>query len=187
MWVYHFDTKISIVSNFLSLFLFQTKLFEKKKTNIRVKLILLILIIVGISLFSLFIQNIRFSFFGKKKLLLEPCRNLKCTVNENDRFDCHPEKHLTETKCKRRGCCWHSKNATVPCFFPSNYLGYVLQESVITEYGFSLTLKRHKPSPYPGDVLKLQMDVSFETETRLRIKVNSNWNLFINFFDFLYL
>lgn len=148
-----------------------TKPFEKKKPNIRVKLILIISIIVGILLLSLFIQNIRFSFFGKKKLLLEPCRNPKCTVNENDRFDCHPEKHLTETKCKRRCCCWHGKNARVPCFFPSNYLGYVLQESVITEYGFSLTLKRHKPSPYPGDVLKLQMDVSFETETRLRIKI----------------
>lgn len=114
-----------------------TKPFEKKKPNIRVKLILIISIIVGILLLSLFIQNIRFSFFGKKKLLLEPCRNPKCTVNENDRFDCHPEKHLTETKCKRRCCCWHGKNARVPCFFPSNYLGYVLQESVITEYGFS--------------------------------------------------
>ena len=169
------NNKLSMISSLHFLFSFQTMLFEKKKDNDlkMVKLFLFTLVVINTSLFGIFVQRRHFSLFAKSKLLLAPSPNLQCAVNEDDRFDCHPEKHLTEKKCQRRGCCWNGENATVPCFFPATYIGYVLQESIITEHGFSLMLKRHKPSPYPDDVSKLQMDVFFETETRLRMKVSN--------------
>ena len=31
---------------------------------------------------------------------------------ENQRFDCHPEEHADEAKCKARGCIWEVRGDT---------------------------------------------------------------------------
>ncbi|XP_059156797.1 uncharacterized protein LOC131941537 [Physella acuta] len=98
----------------------------------------------------------------------------QCTTEENNRFDCWPEKHgATEEGCISRGCCW--KMSSIPysapfCFFPTNYNGYNATEVLITSTGIDATLVRTTNTFFSTDVKTLKLKVEYQTDTRLRIK-----------------
>ncbi len=121
---------------------------------------------------------------------------IMCSVpNENARFDCMPDNAelKTENDCKARGCCWDQTAAskvvekhrfkagnytrvkkvyTAPrCYFPSNYNGYYVKNITKTSFGLTVMLKRDTFSPWPKDILNLQMDIYMETSTRVHFKV----------------
>ncbi|BFZ03803.1 hypothetical protein BsWGS_06842 [Bradybaena similaris] len=103
-----------------------------------------------------------------------PIRADQCSVDENDRFDCFPEKiGATESLCLSRGCCWREvqPNAAPFCFYPTNYSGYTASNVTQTTTGVSATLQRVTSSAFPRDVKTLQLFVEYQTNTRLRIKI----------------
>ncbi|CAG5131379.1 unnamed protein product [Candidula unifasciata] len=104
-----------------------------------------------------------------------PIRADQCSVDENNRFDCFPEKNgATESLCLSRGCCWKEvpQPDTAPfCFYPTNYSGYTASNVKQTATGITATLQRLTNSPFPRDVKTLQLFVEYQTETRLRIKI----------------
>ncbi|CAL1536865.1 unnamed protein product [Lymnaea stagnalis] len=99
----------------------------------------------------------------------------QCTIDENDRFDCWPEKNgASEQGCIRRGCCW--KAATVPntapyCFFPSNYSGYDARQVTVSSNGIDATLVRTTSTFFSPDVKTLKLRVDFQNDYRLRIRL----------------
>lgn len=98
----------------------------------------------------------------------------QCSVDENDRFDCFPEKNgATESLCLSRGCCWKEvqPDGAPFCFYPSNYSGYTASNVTQTTTGITATLHRLTSSPFPRDVKTLQLFVEYQTNARLRIKV----------------
>ncbi|GFS15039.1 lysosomal alpha-glucosidase [Elysia marginata] len=98
----------------------------------------------------------------------------KCTIEQNNRFDCWPEvRNATQKACKARGCCWEEKvSKGVPfCYFPANYGSYTA--SNVTEYttGITASLSRTDSTIFPPDIKKLTLKIDFQTESRLRIKI----------------
>ncbi|KAK7477593.1 hypothetical protein BaRGS_00031141, partial [Batillaria attramentaria] len=96
-----------------------------------------------------------------------------CTKVETDRFDCWPEgKDASREKCLARGCCWEPSLEKAPlCFYPDDYVSYVVTNMSTSQSGITATLARQLASPYPNDVVQLQVDVTYETQSRLRIKI----------------
>ncbi|KAK7508001.1 hypothetical protein BaRGS_00000966 [Batillaria attramentaria] len=100
-----------------------------------------------------------------------------CTAVESDRFDCWPEYNgATQELCQARGCCWNgspSVNGVPYCFYPDNYVSYTVSDVsyLSSKSGMTATLVRKTASPFPNDVVQLQVDVTFETESRLRFKI----------------
>ncbi|GAB1607820.1 hypothetical protein Ahia01_001065900 [Argonauta hians] len=98
-----------------------------------------------------------------------------CHIDPVDRFDCHPDRGVTHTSCVRRGCCW-DHTQTVACFYPTDYVGYTITKSVVTDTGMSYMLSRNTPSPFPKDIPEIRMDVYYETSSRIRIKISDPYN-----------
>lgn len=102
----------------------------------------------------------------------------KCSAAPGNRFDCSPEKVLNKEECEARGCCYipvdDSLGAGPPaCFFPPDYPNYKMTDFTETKCGYTGTLVRTKHTFMPNDVMKLRMDVLFETQHRLRIIVST--------------
>lgn len=98
----------------------------------------------------------------------------KCSAAPSNRFDCAPEKVLNKEECEARGCCYipvdSSLGAGPPaCFFPADYPNYKMTDFTETKRGYIGTLVRTKHTFMPNDVMKLHMDILFETQHRLRI------------------
>ncbi|XP_018419368.1 PREDICTED: lysosomal alpha-glucosidase-like [Nanorana parkeri] len=97
----------------------------------------------------------------------------KCSAAPNNRFDCAPEKILNEEECEARGCCYISDDSLgtgqPACFFPPDYPNYKMTDFTETNYGYTAILSRMKHTFMPNDLMKLRMDVFFETQYRLRI------------------
>ncbi|KAK7508000.1 hypothetical protein BaRGS_00000965 [Batillaria attramentaria] len=104
-------------------------------------------------------------------------RPLSCKASESDRFDCWPHHYMaSETLCQARNCCWNPNPSTqgVPyCFYPDDYVSYTVTHvsDSVSPPGMTATLARETASPYPSDVLQLQLDVTYETYNRLHVKV----------------
>lgn len=132
------------------------------------------------------------------KLSAAPTNQNQCEVSdENARFDCMPDDDggKTEKDCESRGCCWLPKEVRRPtfdkvfsadgrmdlkrtydvpwCFYPASYRGYYVTNITDTNFGKSVMLQRDTFSPWPKDILRLQMDIYLEESTRLHFKVSS--------------
>ncbi|XP_013093397.2 lysosomal alpha-glucosidase-like isoform X1 [Biomphalaria glabrata] len=98
----------------------------------------------------------------------------QCSVDENNRFDCWPEKQgATEQACLSRGCCWKASSVpnTAPyCFFPANYNGYNATEVTVTTNGIDATLVRTTSTFFSPDVKTIKLRVDFQNDYRLRVK-----------------
>ncbi|CAL1536866.1 unnamed protein product, partial [Lymnaea stagnalis] len=98
-----------------------------------------------------------------------------CSLEENNRFDCWPERsQATEQACVARGCCWKSslnRNSQPVCYFPLNYSGYNVTQVNVTTTGIEATLVRSTRSFFSSDVTIIKLRVDYQTEARLRIKV----------------
>jgi hypothetical protein len=133
---------------------------------------------------------------NERYMLDQTLSEKQCDIQiPSQKFDCYPEKSVTEEGCLDRGCCWQkdlsrrlpiqsmNENDTqspvdVPyCFYPRNFPGYSVDERTDTPLGFSMKLTGKPPTYYPKGVTQLAVDVSYETDQRLHVKVN----LFIYF------
>ncbi|XP_042525958.1 lysosomal alpha-glucosidase [Dipodomys spectabilis] len=103
----------------------------------------------------------------------------QCDVSPNNRFDCAPDRAITQNECEARGCCYAP---TQPgpreplrgqpwCFFPPSYPSYRLKGLRPSETGYTAALVRGTPTFLPKDILVLQLDVLMETDTRLRLMI----------------
>lgn len=99
----------------------------------------------------------------------------QCDVPPNNRFDCAPDKGISQEQCEARGCCYVPAGQVLMgqpwCFFPPTYPSYRLENLSSTEMGYTATLTRTSPTFFPKDVLSLQLDVLMETESRLHFMV----------------
>ncbi|XP_005001486.1 lysosomal alpha-glucosidase isoform X2 [Cavia porcellus] len=108
----------------------------------------------------------------------------QCNIPPNSRFDCAPDKAVTQEQCEARGCCYVPA-AQGPrghltgqpwCFFPPSYPSYRLQNLSSTEMGYTATLTRVTPTFFPKDILTLRLDVLMETEDRLHFTIKDPAN-----------
>lgn len=103
----------------------------------------------------------------------------QCDVPPNGRFDCAPDKPITQEQCEARGCCYQPARQwpQVPrmgqpwCFLPPGYPSYKLGNLTSTETGYTATLTRTSPTFFPKDILTLRLDLLLETESRLHFTV----------------
>lgn len=103
----------------------------------------------------------------------------QCDVPPNSRFDCAPDKAITQEQCEARGCCyaparWTAGGAQMGqpwCFFPPSYPSYKLGNLTATDTGYTASLTRDTPTFFPKDILTLRLDVLMETESRLHFTV----------------
>lgn len=99
----------------------------------------------------------------------------QCDVPPNSRFDCAPDKGISQEQCEARGCCYVPTGQLLMgqpwCFFPPSYPSYRLENLSSTELGYTATLTRTSPTFFPKDVLVLQLDVLMETDSRLHFTI----------------
>lgn len=112
-------------------------------------------------------------------------RSPVCTEIPNDKkFDCYPDAPVTEKECISRGCCYSVPKNTSPgltfpplnvpyCYYPSNYVGYVVKDIVNSSLRFEANLQRVQPSGFPNDISNLNLLVTFIDNCMLRIKVST--------------
>jgi lysosomal alpha-glucosidase len=98
------------------------------------------------------------------------------------RFDCHPEDGATQQRCEARKCCWkspiqHSKSKnlndiSVPyCYYPSDFANYEVTSNVPTDFGQRIQIVKSQTIYIPNEILKLTVDLIYETQQRLRIRI----------------
>ncbi|XP_077022277.1 lysosomal alpha-glucosidase [Tamandua tetradactyla] len=108
----------------------------------------------------------------------------RCDVPPNSRFDCAPEKAITQELCEARGCCYVPAHPGPPgsrlgqpwCFFPPGYPSYRLENLTSTATGYTGTLTRAAPTFFPKDILTLRLEVLMETESRLHFTIKDPAN-----------
>ncbi|XP_022623710.1 maltase-glucoamylase, intestinal-like [Seriola dumerili] len=93
------------------------------------------------------------------------------------RFDCHPEEHADEAKCKARGCIWKpSSTDSVPwCFYPKDY-GYTVTATKPTASGMTVDITRNKKyrssgRPDSPDIDKLRVEIRYHSGDMLQFKI----------------
>lgn len=71
----------------------------------------------------------------------------QCDLPPDGRFDCAPDKAITQEQCEARGCCYMparwppgTQMGQPWCFFPPNYPSYRLENLTTTETGYTATL-----------------------------------------------
>ncbi|XP_074081090.1 LOW QUALITY PROTEIN: lysosomal alpha-glucosidase-like [Macrotis lagotis] len=108
---------------------------------------------------------------------------LQCDISPDYRFDCAPEKTLTQEQCEARGCCYvpvpqqgFSRIGKPWCFFPPSYPSYKLENLTTTRMGYTATLTRAVPTFFPKDILTLHLEVWMETESRLHFIIKDPAN-----------
>lgn len=108
----------------------------------------------------------------------------QCDISPDSRFDCAPDKAVTQQECEARGCCYVpvSRAPRGPvmgqpwCFFPASYPSYRLENLSSSETGYTATLTRTTPTFFPRDILTLRLDVQMETESRLHFTIKDPAN-----------
>ncbi|ELK12281.1 Lysosomal alpha-glucosidase [Pteropus alecto] len=108
----------------------------------------------------------------------------QCDVPPNSRFDCAPDKAITQEQCEARGCCyvparWRSGESQMGqpwCFVPPSYPSYKLGNLTTTDTGYTASLTRDSPTFFPKDILTLRLEVLMETESRLHFTIKDPAN-----------
>lgn len=98
------------------------------------------------------------------------------------RFDCHPEDGATQERCEARKCCWKSpiqhlksqnlNDISVPlCYYPSDFPNYEVTSNDQTDFGQRIQIVKSQTIYIPNEILKLTVDLIFETQQRFRIRI----------------
>ncbi|XP_051686446.2 lysosomal alpha-glucosidase [Oryctolagus cuniculus] len=103
----------------------------------------------------------------------------QCDVPPNSRFDCAPDRAITQEQCEARGCCYAPTRRRPQgprigqpwCYFPPSYPSYRMQDLSPSEMGYTATLTRATPTFFPKDILTLRLDVLMETDSRLHFTI----------------
>ncbi|XP_068173302.1 sucrase-isomaltase, intestinal [Antennarius striatus] len=98
-------------------------------------------------------------------------------VADYQRFDCHPEEHADEAKCKARGCIWEpSIMEHVPwCFYPKDY-GYAVTAATESTSGMTVDITRNKRyrssgRPESPDIDTLRVEIRYHSGDMLQFKI----------------
>ncbi|XP_044210999.1 maltase-glucoamylase, intestinal [Thunnus albacares] len=98
-------------------------------------------------------------------------------MEEYQRFDCYPEEHADEAKCKARGCIWEPSNIErVPwCFYPKDY-GYMVTATKETNSGMTIDITRNKKyrssgRPESPDIDTLRVEIHYHSGHMLQFKI----------------
>jgi hypothetical protein len=94
------------------------------------------------------------------------------------RFDCYPENNPTQEACEARKCCWRPSfkpsigNVTVPnCYYSSDFPNYEVTSNDPTDFGQRIEIVKSQTTYMPNDILKLTVDLIYETQQRFRIRI----------------
>jgi hypothetical protein len=98
------------------------------------------------------------------------------------RFDCFPEDGSAQDKCEGRKCCWRTaaqqsnltgfRDPDVPyCYYPSDFPTYEVTSNETTDFGQRINIVKSQTTYMPNDILKLTVDLIYETQQRFRIKI----------------
>ncbi len=98
------------------------------------------------------------------------------------RFDCFPEDGAAQDKCEGRKCCWRTavqqsnltgfRDPDVPyCYYPSDFPTYEVTSNETTDFGQRINIVKSQTTYMPNDILKLTVDLIYETQQRFRIKI----------------
>ncbi|XP_077579158.1 sucrase-isomaltase, intestinal [Stigmatopora nigra] len=93
------------------------------------------------------------------------------------RFDCHPEEHGDEAKCKARGCIWKETSIErVPwCFYPQDH-GYHwrLKEDITSGIWFDITRNKNSGRSSRAalsDIDNLHVQITYHSNAMLQFKI----------------
>ncbi|KAG8183258.1 hypothetical protein JTE90_006454 [Oedothorax gibbosus] len=157
---------------------------EKRRSNCKRKtLYALAVIVVGSAVGTILFFAIHGTSFKKPD---KPDDSCSIEVPYNEKFDCHPDRPVSEKECLKRGCCYKpasdltvteddlidSRFLGVPsCYYSSKYVGYEIGNISSTTDGIAATLSRKIPSGFPRDIQRVNLEVVFIDDASLRIKV----------------
>ncbi|XP_068440776.1 sucrase-isomaltase, intestinal isoform X2 [Clinocottus analis] len=98
-------------------------------------------------------------------------------LEENHRFDCHPEEHADETKCKARGCIWKPSTVELApwCFYPQDF-GYTATGVTESNSGMTFGITRNKKyrssgRPESPDIDTLRVEIRYHSSDMLQFKI----------------
>ncbi|CAJ1065724.1 sucrase-isomaltase%2C intestinal [Xyrichtys novacula] len=133
------------------------------------------------------VPKFNFNYDGAKQVLFLTGLNLtlgetyrvewELEKGDYQRFDCHPEEHADEAKCKARGCIWQpSTIEKVPwCFYPKDY-GYSVTRTQPTDSGITVDITRNSKYRSAGregspDINTLRVEIRYHTGDMLQFKI----------------
>ncbi|XP_044058887.1 maltase-glucoamylase, intestinal [Siniperca chuatsi] len=133
------------------------------------------------------LPNANIEYNGAKKVLF--LSGLSLTVGETylvqweleaeeyQRFDCYPEEHADEAKCKARGCIWETSTIErVPwCFYPKDF-GYSVTATKESNSGMTVDITRNKKyrssgRPESPDIDTLRVEIHYHSSDMLQFKI----------------
>ncbi|GFY57694.1 lysosomal alpha-glucosidase [Trichonephila inaurata madagascariensis] len=109
-----------------------------------------------------------------------------CSIPDVEKFDCHPDRPISEAVCLKRGCCYipasdlsvkdsdlmKSSFLGVPsCFFSKNHKGYEIDNIIRDADHIEAILSRNISSGFPKDAQNVHLNISFIDNVNLRIKL----------------
>ena len=104
--------------------------------------------------------------------LLSKSLSLQCNlIDDSDRIDCHPEPDASSNRCLSRGCCWSAVANGPYCYFPSDFESYRVVDGSFTKAGYIGLLEKKSTSFREKEILKLQINVTFDNQKRLRVRI----------------
>ena len=115
--------------------------------------------------------------------LFAHCSAQQCEQSSDvARFNCFPEENPTQEKCEARKCCWrapfqqsNSNALTDPdvptCYYPSDFPTYEVTSNQSTDFGQRLEITKSQKTYMPSEILKLTVDLIYETQQRFRLKI----------------
>ncbi|KAM9316521.1 sucrase-isomaltase, intestinal [Gastrophryne carolinensis] len=98
------------------------------------------------------------------------------SLNNSEKFDCHPESNADENKCLQRGCIWEVSDDTgIPwCYYPADH-GYIVDNVQPTENGITvdISLPSNATPSRPGSIpiRSLRVAVTFHSNHLLQFKI----------------
>lgn len=102
------------------------------------------------------------------------CAPICESINNDQRFDCYPDKGPTEELCIKRGCCWKpSLNSSIPfCYFPKNFPQYKLDRVLFQNDTFtSLSIIKKNETFRDKEILNLTVDLAYNSIEQFRIRI----------------
>lgn len=110
-------------------------------------------------------------------------RALQCNkIKPNERIDCYPEPYASKERCLQRGCCWepvemklglNNTEISEPwCHYPTDFPTYRVVNGEYVPNGYIGSLEKNVATFRPNEILKLHINVTFDTRQRLRVRIN---------------
>lgn len=104
--------------------------------------------------------------------LLKKSYSLQCSlIKDTSRIDCHPEPYASSDRCLSRGCCWSAVANGPYCYYPSDFESYKVVDGSFSKTGYIGMLEKKSPGFREKEILKLQVNVTYDSQKRLRVRI----------------